>query len=305
MHRRLRIAPSVCRRRSFEVAKDCGGGMSFVASLLKLLQKARLPFWEKQRYRWRSPELRMQILLENDQYNQCALVAPPGNDQEFLLCVCCSKRSGLLRTKETMKVWLLCWRLWRVDRRLKDVSLCSLSLRGSEGRSSKVLVADARRAPVGSSATIRIVSADETDAEVTSVSGATRALVLFCNAVGVKPSPFVPQDFSPRPVSPLPWLPWLCDLPSAVIGQKSVTSNLHLPSKACAPAIVHARWTTTKQTAWIRWCRRWAQSTVTSQTDGDWCAVCGEDGGFACWEPNSCSCCTWQSPTNCHSTFAH
>ena len=28
-----------------------------------------------------------------------------------------------------------------------------------------------------------------------SVSGATRALVVFCNAVGVKPSPFVTEDF--------------------------------------------------------------------------------------------------------------
>ena len=44
-------------------------------------------------------------------------------------------------------------------------------------------------------------------------------------------------------------------------------------------------------------------TTVTSQTDGDWCAVCGEDN--ACWEPNSCRCYTSQSPTNCHSTFAH
>ena len=49
--------------------------------------------------------------------------------------------------------------VWRVDRRLKDDSLCSLSLNGSEGRSSKVLVADASSAPVGSSATIRTVSA--------------------------------------------------------------------------------------------------------------------------------------------------
>ena len=77
-----------------------------------------------------------------------------------------------------------------------DDSLCSLSLHGSEGRSSKVFVADARSAPVGSSATIRTVSADKTDVEVVmAVSGATRALVLFCNAVGVKPSPFVTKGF--------------------------------------------------------------------------------------------------------------
>ena len=83
-----------------------------------------------------------------------------------------------------------------VNRRLKDVSLSSLSLHGSEGRSSKVLVAYASSAPVRSSATIRTVSADETDVEVVmSLSGATRALVFFCNAVGVKPSPFVTKDF--------------------------------------------------------------------------------------------------------------
>ena len=39
----------------------------------------------------------MQLLLQND---QCALAAPPGNDQEFLSFLCRSKRSGLLRTKE-------------------------------------------------------------------------------------------------------------------------------------------------------------------------------------------------------------
>ena len=52
-----------------------------------------------------------------------------------------------------------------------------------------MLVADACSAPVGSSATIQTVSADETDVEVVlsvSGSGAMRALVLFCNAVGVK-----------------------------------------------------------------------------------------------------------------------
>ena len=59
-----------------------------------------------------------------------------------------------------------------------------------------MLEADASRSPVGSSATIRTVSVDETDVEVgMSVSGAMRALVLFCNAVGVKPSPFVTEDF--------------------------------------------------------------------------------------------------------------
>ena len=90
--------------------------------------------------------------------------------------------------------------MWRVDRRLNskdDDSLCSLSLHRSEGRSSEVLVADASSAPVGSSVTIRTVSADEMDVEVVmSVSGAKRALVLNCNAVGVKPSPFVTEpDF--------------------------------------------------------------------------------------------------------------
>ena len=66
----------------------------------------------------------------------------------------------------------------------------------AEGRSSKVLVADGNSAPVVSSATIRTVSADKTDVEVVmSVSSAMRALVLFCNAIGVKPSPLVTEDF--------------------------------------------------------------------------------------------------------------
>ena len=137
--------------------------------------------------------------------------------------------------------------MWKVDRRLKDDSLFSLSLHGSEGRSSKVLVADGSSAPVGSSATIRTVSADETDVEVVmSVSGATRALVLFCNAVGVKPSPFVTEDF---------------------VGKASVTTALTTVARrltlCChrskkrhfefalafkAPAIVHTWSATTKQT---------------------------------------------------------
>ena len=50
--------------------------------------------------RWTSPELWMQLLLQND---QCALAAPPGNDQEFPFFVCRSKRSGLLCTKENNK----------------------------------------------------------------------------------------------------------------------------------------------------------------------------------------------------------
>ena len=58
-----------------------------------------------------------------------------------------------------------------------------------------MLVADASSAPVGSCATIQRVSADETGVEVVmSVSGALRALVLFCKAVGVKHSPFVTED---------------------------------------------------------------------------------------------------------------
>ena len=110
-----------------------------------------------------------------------------------------------------------------------------------------MLVADASSAPVGSSAAIRTVSADETDVEVVmSVSGATRALVLFCNAVGVKPSPFVTED---------------------LVGKASVTTALttvagrltlccdrsakhHFESALAfkAPAIVHAWSATTKQT---------------------------------------------------------
>ena len=64
-----------------------------------------------------------------------------------------------------------------------------------------MLVADASCAPVGSSATIQTVSANETDVEVAmSVSGAMTALVLFCNAVGVKPSPFVNENFGGKAI---------------------------------------------------------------------------------------------------------
>ena len=185
-------------------------------------------------------------------------------------------------------------------------TVCSLLLHGSEGRSSKVFVADTSSATVGSSATIRTVSADETAVEVVmSVSGALRALVLFCKAVGVKPSPFVTEDFVGKAsVTTAPWPQWLGNWPSAVTDQKSVTSSLHLPSRHRQSSMLgHDQRRPNK--LWILWCRRWAPSTVTSQTDDDWCAVCGEDDGFACWEPNSCSCYTWQSPTNCQSTFAH
>ena len=54
------------------------------------------------------------------------------------------------------------------ERFLPPPPLSSLSTtpNGSEGRSSKVLVADASSAPVGSRAAIRTVSADRTDVEV-------------------------------------------------------------------------------------------------------------------------------------------
>ena len=106
---------------------------------------------------------------------------------------------------------------------------------------------DASSAPVGSSAAIPTVSAGKTDVEVhgrsMSVGGATRALVLFCNAV--KPSSFVTEDF---------------------VGKASVTTALttvarrltlccdrsekrHLESALAikAPAIVRAWSATTKQ----------------------------------------------------------
>ena len=95
-----------------------------------------------------------------------------------------------------------------------------------------MLVADASSAPVGTSATIRTVSADETDVEVVmSVSGATRALVLFCNAVGVKPSPFVTEDFVGKASATTALTTVAGDLPSSVNDRKSVTSSLHLPSR--------------------------------------------------------------------------
>ena len=65
-----------------------------------------------------------------------------------------------------------------------------------------------------------------------SIGGATtrRALVLFCNAVW-NPALSWLKILLARPVSPLPWPPWLGDLPSAVTDQESVTSSLHLPSR--------------------------------------------------------------------------
>ena len=95
-----------------------------------------------------------------------------------------------------------------------------------------MLVADASSAPVGSSATFRTVSADETDVEVVmSVSGATRALVLFCNTLGVKPSPFVTEVFVGKASVTTALTTVARRLPSAVTDQKSVTSSLHLPSR--------------------------------------------------------------------------
>ena len=89
-----------------------------------------------------------------------------------------------------MRVWLLCWSVCGVDRRLKDDKLCSLSL---GQRSSKVRVANTSGVQVGSSVTTRTVSTEETDVEVVmSVNGATRAIVLFCKAIS---SPFPTDDF--------------------------------------------------------------------------------------------------------------
>ena len=87
----------------------------------------------------------------------------PGMTRSFFFCAA-QKGVVCYVRRRTMRVWLLCWRVWRVDRRLKDGSLCSLSLHGSEGRSSKVLVP----AALQSEAAPRFepwVSADRTDVE--------------------------------------------------------------------------------------------------------------------------------------------
>ena len=203
--------------------------------------------------------------------------------------------------RKTMRVLLLCWRAWRADRRLKDDSLCSLSLHGSKGRSSKVLVVDTSSAPVRSSAREWVQTRRTWKWWYRWVVQREHS---FCSVTLLVWNPALswPKMLA-RPVSPLPWPPWLGDLPSAVTDQKTRHFESALAFKA--PAMVHAWSVTTKQTVWISWCRTWAHSTVTSQKDDDWCAVCGEDDGFSCWERNSCSCYIWQSPTNCHSTFAH
>ena len=139
--------------------------------------------------------------------------------------------------------------MWRVDRRLKDDNICSLSLHahGSEGRSSQVLVGDARSAAVRSRAIVRTVSADETDVEVVmSVSGATRAHLLFCNAVGMKPSPFVTEDF----VGKASVITALTTVASRLTLCCDRSEKRHFESALAfkAPAIVHAWSATTKQT---------------------------------------------------------
>ena len=111
-----------------------------------------------------------------------------------------------------------------------------------------MLVADASSAPVGSSATIRTVSADETDVEVVmSVSGAKRALAsLFCNAVGVKPSPFVTENF----VGKVSVTTALTTVAGRLILCCDRSEKRHFESALAfkAPAIVHAWSATTKQT---------------------------------------------------------
>ena len=184
MHRRRRQRP-VCGGAE----RSGRGRRSFVASLLELLQKARLPFWEKQL--WRSPELRMQLLLQN---NQWALAAPPGNDQEFLFlplkkegsATYEGKRLGCGCSVDACGGSIVDWR---------TSAYASFRSMGQRVASPECL----RQMPLAlqsEAASVRTVSADETDVEVVmSVSGATTALVLFFIAVGVKPSPFVTQDF--------------------------------------------------------------------------------------------------------------
>ena len=96
---------SICTRKMTYSQMPHRGGRSFefVASLLELLRKARPTFWEKQRLK--SPELRMQLLLQND---QCAFVARPMMTRSLFFVPL--KKSGLLRTirRKTLWVWLLC-----------------------------------------------------------------------------------------------------------------------------------------------------------------------------------------------------
>ena len=160
------------------------------------------------------------------------------------------KESSATRGKEKMRVWLLCWRVeGRSSTEGRLDSLCSLSLHGSEGRSSKVLVADASSTPVGRNATIWTVSADETDVEVVmSVNGATRALVLFCNAVGVKPSPFVTEGFVGKASVTTALTTVARRL--TLCSDRSAAEKRHFESALAfkAPAIVHAWSAMTKQT---------------------------------------------------------
>ena len=270
--------------------RNCGGsrGRSFVAQLLELLRKATPHFCNGKAAVKEPWTPNAALTTKRSMRFGSSAREWPGVSFFFF----CTAQKGVVCyvQRKTIRVWLLCWRVWRVDRRLKDVSLCSLSLHGSEGRSSKVLVADASSAPALSRRQRYDLdsarSADETVVEVVMLrSGATRALVSFYNAVGVKPSPFVTEDFVGKAsvttalTTVARRLTLCCDWREKRHFESALASVQGTGNRPCLVS--------DDQTVWIRWCRRWTQSTVTSQTDDDWCAVCGEDDGFACWQPNS------------------
>ena len=106
-----------------------------------------------------------------------------------------------------------------------------------------------------------------------------------------------------RPVSPLNWPPWPGDLPSAVTDQESATSSLHLPQFK-SPAIVQAWSATTKQCEFVDFGDgHKARLLLRRRTIGSQSVAKTMD--LLVGNLTACSCYTWQSPTNCNSTFAH
>ena len=112
------------------------------------------------------------------------------------------------------------------------------------------------------SATTWTVSTDETDVEVVMlVSGAmrSRALVLFCKAIGAIPSSSCPKVLLARLVGVATVLTTVAEHRALCCERPE---KHHYQCTCLTAAIVEAWSGTTRQTVWNRWCRRLAQSTV-------------------------------------------
>ena len=185
--------------RCVEVAaqRSCCGGAELHNLGWKSFVARAVADWGRQDSFWNSSgdvAVSSECSSHNRKYH-CVVAAPlrntvPGGFSFFFVPL---NRSGRLCTKETMRAWQLCWSVRRIDRRLKDDNVSSLSF---GQRSFKVLVANSSSRNSREQHHDSAVSTDVTDVEVViSVSGATGALVLFCKSIGVKPSFFLTEDF--------------------------------------------------------------------------------------------------------------